>query len=78
MITLVFLRFEKMISGMYMGELARLVLVRLCKQGLVFEGNGSDELFTPGQFPTKFVSEIERLFCDANNCATLKGIFSMK
>lgn len=51
--------FEKMISGMYMGELVRLVLVDLVQKGLLFHGVGSEDLFTRGKFPTKYVSEIE-------------------
>lgn len=50
---------EKMISGMYMGELARLVIVKFTKMGLLFNGKGSDVLNTRGQFFTKYVSEIE-------------------
>ncbi|XP_063709781.1 hexokinase type 2 isoform X1 [Culicoides brevitarsis] len=50
---------EKMISGMYMGELARLVMVRFTQEGLLFGGQGSDVLFKRGQFFTKYVSEIE-------------------
>lgn len=52
-------RHEKMISGMYMGELTRLVLEKLTKEGLLFGGKGSDALFTRGSFYTKYVSEIE-------------------
>lgn len=52
-------RQEKMISGMYMGELARLVMVRFTQEGLLFGGEGSDVLFKRGQFFTKYVSEIE-------------------
>lgn len=50
---------EKMISGMYMGELARLVIVKHTKAGRLFNGEGSDLLFKRGQFFTKYVSEIE-------------------
>ncbi|XP_063221201.1 hexokinase type 2 isoform X2 [Bacillus rossius redtenbacheri] len=50
---------EKMISGMYMGELVRLVLVKFTKNGLLFGGRGSDLLFERGNFYTKYVSEIE-------------------
>lgn len=50
---------EKMISGMYMGELVRLALVRFTNAGLLFNGQGSELLFKRGQFFTKFVSEIE-------------------
>lgn len=51
--------FEKMLSGMYLGELVRLVLVNLASSGLLFNGKVSDQLNTRGQFLTKFVSEIE-------------------
>lgn len=44
---------------MYMGELARLAMVRFTKEKLLFGGVGSDALFTRGQFFTKYVSEIE-------------------
>ena len=50
---------EKMISGMYMGELVRLALVKFTKAGLLFGGQGSDLLFKRFQFFTKYVSEIE-------------------
>ncbi|XP_075994818.1 hexokinase-2-like [Genypterus blacodes] len=51
--------FEKMISGMYLGELARLVLLELTEQKLVFRGGASDALKTPELFLTRFISEIE-------------------
>ncbi|XP_043476581.1 hexokinase type 2 isoform X3 [Leptopilina heterotoma] len=51
--------FEKMISGMYMGELARLVLEKLVNNGLLFGGKCPSELRKRGQFFTKYVSEIE-------------------
>ncbi|ESO89803.1 hypothetical protein LOTGIDRAFT_164838 [Lottia gigantea] len=51
--------YEKMISGMYMGEIVRLVLEKLRKNGLLFNGKGSEELSTRGRFYTKYVSEIE-------------------
>ena len=49
-----------MISGMYMGEVARLVLAQLTREGLLFDGMGPELLFEQGQFLTKYVSEIER------------------
>lgn len=52
-------RHEKMISGMYMGEIARLAIEKLTKEALIFGGKGSEELFTRGRFYTKYVSEIE-------------------
>lgn len=52
--------YEKMISGMYMGEIVRLVLERLTMEGLLFESADRDcELFHRGRFFTKYVSEIE-------------------
>lgn len=48
-----------MISGMYMGELARLALQKFTKEGLLFGGKGSELLFTRERFYTKYVSEIE-------------------
>lgn len=52
-------RFEKMISGMYMGELVRLILVKMAKEELLFQGKLSPELLTTGSFETKDVSDIE-------------------
>lgn len=51
--------FEKMISGMYLGEIVRLVLVKMTKDKLLFKGQISEALGTPGRFETKFISEIE-------------------
>lgn len=52
---------EKMISGMYMGELVRIVLEDLARQNMIFDGD-YDAISRHGCFPTKFVSEIERYF----------------
>ncbi|XP_047378624.1 hexokinase-2 isoform X1 [Sciurus carolinensis] len=51
--------FEKMISGMYMGELVRLILVKMAKEELLFQGKLSPELLTTGSIETKDVSDIE-------------------
>jgi hexokinase len=53
-------RFEKMISGMYMGEIVRLVLVKLAQDGHIFDGEVTEDLDTRERFYTKYVSEIER------------------
>nr|AAS59295.1 hexokinase [Setaria cervi] len=50
--------FEKMISGMYLGELVRLVLVKLAKDKMLFDGD-YEAISKPDCFPTKFVSDIE-------------------
>ncbi|XP_042862101.1 hexokinase type 2-like isoform X1 [Penaeus japonicus] len=61
--------FEKMISGMYMGEVARQVIVRLVSEGLLFDGKTSDILQEKGSFFTKYISEIESdEDGDYNNC----------
>lgn len=53
-----------MISGMYLGEIVRLVLVKMTKDKLLFKGQISEALGTPGRFETKFISEIEEwVFC---------------
>lgn len=52
-------RFEKMISGMYMGEIVRLVLCELCNKGALFGCKKSPALNTYGKFETSFVSQIE-------------------
>ncbi|XP_043209946.1 hexokinase type 2-like isoform X3 [Amphibalanus amphitrite] len=51
--------FEKMISGMYLGEVARQLVQKLTKQGLLFGGQGSDALFERGGFFTKYITEVE-------------------
>ncbi|XP_059972795.1 hexokinase-2 isoform X1 [Mesoplodon densirostris] len=51
--------FEKMISGMYMGELVRLILVKMAKEELLFGGKLSPELLATGHFETRDVSDIE-------------------
>uniref|UniRef100_A0A4W2GAB6 hexokinase n=1 Tax=Bos indicus x Bos taurus TaxID=30522 RepID=A0A4W2GAB6_BOBOX len=52
--------FEKMVSGMYLGELVRLILVKMAKEGLLFEGRITPELLTRGKFNTSDVSAIEK------------------
>ncbi|KAF4070416.1 hypothetical protein AMELA_G00285290 [Ameiurus melas] len=51
--------YEKLISGKYMGELVRLVLMKLVNEDLLFNGEASDMLKTRGSFETRFVSQIE-------------------
>ena len=53
-------RFEKMVSGMYLGELVRLILVKMAREGLLFEGRITPELLTKGTFETKHMSAIEK------------------
>ena len=51
--------FEKMISGMYMGELVRLVVLDIIQEGLIFQNQNTTKFRTSGSFPTKYLSEIE-------------------
>ena len=51
--------FEKMISGMYMGEVVRQVLVDLCNENLIFVGQSIHNLMEHGRFYTRYTSEIE-------------------
>lgn len=44
---------------MYMGELVRCILVDLTKRHLLFNGQGSQKLFTPKSFQTAYISAIE-------------------
>ncbi|CAF1075251.1 unnamed protein product [Adineta ricciae] len=57
--------FEKMISGMYMGEIVRLIILDLLQQELLFLGHRDTygdyktPLYDRGGFYTKFVSTVE-------------------
>lgn len=48
-----------MISGMYMGELVRLILVKMTKEKLVFQGKTTSQLLTTGSFNTSYIYTIE-------------------
>ncbi|XP_051027763.1 hexokinase-3 isoform X2 [Acomys russatus] len=52
-------RFEKMISGMYLGEIVRHILLHLTSLGVLFRGQKAQCLQTKDIFKTKFLSEIE-------------------
>ncbi|KAJ3017615.1 UNVERIFIED_CONTAM: hexokinase A [Siphonaria sp. JEL0065] len=54
--------FEQLISGMYLGEIVRLVLVDLVKTGEIFaiSPSGSPRLQQKGSFETAYMSRIER------------------
>ena len=51
--------FEKLISGMYMGEIVRQVLLDLVEKKLIFEAQNLEKLKVPGSFETKYVSIVE-------------------
>ncbi|XP_054698040.1 hexokinase-3 isoform X1 [Grus americana] len=52
-------RFEKLISGMYLGEIVRHILLALVEKQLLFRGKPCPKLQTKDIFPTKFLSTIE-------------------
>ncbi|KAK6645117.1 hypothetical protein RUM43_001393 [Polyplax serrata] len=51
--------FEKYISGKYLGELVRVILVKLVKEGVLFGGRFSKELLTAHKFSSAYISHIE-------------------
>ncbi|ODV61558.1 hexokinase 2 ASCRUDRAFT_75550 [Ascoidea rubescens DSM 1968] len=51
--------FEKMISGYYLGELLRLVMLDLHQKGLLFENQSCDKLKIPFHLDTSFPAKIE-------------------
>lgn len=48
-----------MISGMYLGEVVRNVLVDLVKSGDILNGKLSEKLNSKGEFETAFVTQVE-------------------
>lgn len=58
--------FEKFFSGLYLGELVRLFLVKLTTAGVLFQGKCSEKLMTRWNFSTNNVTKIERDTGDDN------------
>jgi hexokinase len=52
--------FEKYISGKYLGEIVRVIVVKLVKDCVLLEGIASDALLTTRVFTTSFVSLVEQ------------------
>uniref|UniRef100_A0A914D7C4 Phosphotransferase n=1 Tax=Acrobeloides nanus TaxID=290746 RepID=A0A914D7C4_9BILA len=65
--------FEKMVAGMYLGELARVILEDLARKGVLFGGE-YEAISQHGIFPTKYISEIESEFQENqdSSCQFLK------
>uniref|UniRef100_A0A6I8PI85 Hexokinase-3 n=1 Tax=Ornithorhynchus anatinus TaxID=9258 RepID=A0A6I8PI85_ORNAN len=53
-------KFEKLISGMFLGEIVRSILLHLTEREVLFRGRQIDRLQTKDIFKTKFLSDIER------------------
>ena len=70
--------FEKMISGMYMGELVRHVLVDMICEDLMFEDMNTEQLLVKGSFLTKYVSKIEAdPVGDYRKCRAVLDVFGL-
>ena len=54
----VFYSFEKMISGMYMGEIVRLIILKLCANREIFDGIAPDSVLFNSGLSTAFVSHV--------------------
>lgn len=52
-------RLEKMVSGLYLGEIARLIFSDLVKRKMLLKGNVFASLTKPGTFKTEYISNIE-------------------
>uniref|UniRef100_A0A4W3GWR2 hexokinase n=1 Tax=Callorhinchus milii TaxID=7868 RepID=A0A4W3GWR2_CALMI len=51
--------FEKMVSDLYLGELVRLILVKLLNENVLFNQKATPNLMTRWNFESKFVYELE-------------------
>lgn len=49
-----------MISSLYLGELVRLILLKMTKEGLLFNGKVSTALLTKGKIEMEHVSAMEK------------------
>ncbi|XP_076656505.1 hexokinase type 2 [Halictus rubicundus] len=64
--------FEKYISGKYLGELVRVVLARLTKEGMLFsEDHNPGSILIPGNLTTDLVSDIEQDSVDGGSINTV-------
>jgi hexokinase len=52
--------FEKLISGLYLGEIIRIVIMELVASGDLFAGKSSIAMYSPHTFLTAYMSRIER------------------
>ncbi|CAG0902063.1 unnamed protein product [Cyprideis torosa] len=65
--------FEKYFSGKFLGEVVRYILVALTREGLLFNGHGSEKLFKPNTFGTANISKIEDQSYSGSFRDTLEG-----
>ncbi|XP_060621596.2 hexokinase-3 [Anolis sagrei] len=67
-------RYEKLISGMYLGEIVRYILLELASHNILFKGRESSILNTKDIFPTKFLSSVEDSEGHQNVCSALEEL----
>lgn len=70
--------FEKMVSGMYLGEITRNILLHLIDSRLLFDGNSSKVLNTHYGFDTAFVSRVEGAKDDAEVRAAIQSMLGVE
>ena len=66
--------FEKMIAGLYLGEIFRLVMIELVEDGVLFLGQNTRKIESPYSFDTAFLSLIEADPTD--ELLTVTGLFT--
>jgi hexokinase len=67
--------FEKLMAGMYLGEIVRLIMRRLFTNGLLFHNERVPKLFDNFSIDTSFLSMIED--CDVDDIVTIQNIIAM-
>ena len=67
-LTFLVYRYEKMISGKYLGEVVRLALKGLISNGALFGGKSSTKFDTFEAFGTKYLSDIEGGYVSEIGC----------
>lgn len=70
--------FEKMVSGMYLGEITRNILLHLVDASELFEGYSSDVLNEHYGFDTEFVSTVEGAKTDDEVTAAIVKFLKIK
>jgi len=65
--------YEKLMSGMYLGELTRHAIVHAMETGILFNGKIQKVLLEKGSFPTRFLSEIED-FVTRDDISSVKAV----
>ncbi|KAJ5972889.1 uncharacterized protein N7479_002807 [Penicillium vulpinum] len=65
--------YEKMVAGLYIGEMLRLVMLKMHEGGILFKGQDVSRLRTANSLETSFLSTVEM---DISDCLTdMKGEF---